>query len=65
MRIFIRIRKELTGVVQGISGKRRLLVRFQDRCEKFMTSNQLTVMKVERITMTKEAKVLKISVIPD
>ena len=26
-------RKELTGVVQGISGKKRLLVRFHNGCE--------------------------------
>ena len=29
-----RTRKELTGVVQAISGKRRFLVRFHDGCEK-------------------------------
>ena len=29
-----RMRKELTGVVQGISGKRRFLVRFHDGCKK-------------------------------
>ena len=27
-----RMRKEFTGVVQGVSGKRRLLVRFQYGC---------------------------------
>ena len=28
------MRKELTGVVQGVSGKRRLLVMFKDGCNK-------------------------------
>ena len=38
-----RLRKELTGVVQGVSGKRRFLVRFQDGCENDKTLNQLTI----------------------
>ena len=29
-----RMRKELTGVVQGVLGKRRFLLRFQNGCEK-------------------------------
>ena len=29
-----RMRKELTGVVQGLSGRRRFLVRFQNGCKK-------------------------------
>ena len=29
-----RMRKDLTGVVQGVSGRRRFLVRFQDGCKK-------------------------------
>ena len=37
-----RLRKELTGVVQGVSGKRMFLVRFQNGCENNMSSNQLT-----------------------
>ena len=28
-----RMRKELTGVVQGVSGRRRLLVSFHNGCE--------------------------------
>ena len=28
------MRKELTGVVQGVSGRRRFLERFQNGCEK-------------------------------
>ena len=47
-----RMRKELTGVVQGVSGKRRFLVRFQDGCEKDMTSNKLTAVIVDKIPVT-------------
>ena len=42
-----RLRKEFTGVVQVFSGKRILLVRFHDGCDKYMTSNQLAVVTVE------------------
>ena len=42
--------KELAGVVQRVSGKKRLLERFQDGCEKGLTSNQLTVATVEKST---------------
>ena len=38
-----RIRKELTGVVQGVSGRRRFFARFQNGCEKNLYSNQFTV----------------------
>ena len=31
-----KLRKELSGVVQGVSGKKRLLVRFKDGCENDM-----------------------------
>ena len=34
-----RMRKEVTGVVQDISGERKLLVRFHDGCEKNLSSN--------------------------
>ena len=34
-----RIRKYLTGLVQGISDKKMFLVRFQGGCKKDMTSN--------------------------
>ena len=56
-----RLRKDLTGVVQVFSGKKRLLVRFQYGCDKNPTSNKLTVMTVDRIPMTEEAKVPTIS----
>ena len=60
-----RLRKELTGVVQQISGKRRFLVRFQDGCEKDTTSYQLTIVVVDKIPMTEEAEVPTTYVIPD
>ena len=60
-----RLRKALSGVLQGVSGKRRFLVRFQDGYEKDLTSNQLTLVTVDKIPVTEEAKVPTISVIPD
>ena len=60
-----RLRKELTGVVQGVSGKMRFLVRFQDGCEKDLILNQLTVGTSEKSPMDEEPKVTTISVIPD
>ena len=50
----IRMRNELTGVVQGISGKKRFLVRFQDGCKNYLTSNQITIMIVEKSPVEKE-----------
>ena len=44
-----RMRKELTGVVQGVSGRRRFLVRFQNGCKKNLSSNQLTVVAAHEI----------------
>ena len=44
--LLIRMRKELNGVVQVVSGKKRLLVSFQDGCKKNMSSNQLTIVIV-------------------
>ena len=55
-----RLRKELNGVMEAVSGKRRLFMRFQDSCEKGMASNQLTSVKVYRIPVNEEAKVLMI-----
>ena len=45
--------KWLTSVIQGVSGKRRFLVSFQDGCDKDLASNQITVMTVYRIHMNK------------
>ena len=50
-------RKELTDVVQGISGRRRLLVRFKNGCKNNLSSNQLTVVIVEKIPVEEEPEV--------
>ena len=59
------VRKELTGLDQVVSGRRRLLVRFQNGCEKNLSLNQLTVVIVEKILEEKEPEVSKISEIPE
>ena len=60
-----RMRKELTGVVQGVSGRRRFLVRFQNGCENNLFSNQLTAVIVEKIPEEKEPEVSEIAEIPE
>ena len=60
-----RTSKELTGVVQGVSGRRRSLVRFQNGCKKNMSSNQLTVVIVEKILGEKEPEFSEIYEIPE
>ena len=55
------MRKDFNGVVQGFFGKKRFFVGFQDGFEKDMTSNQLTVVVVEKIPVTEEYEVLRIS----
>ena len=52
-------------MVQGLSGKKRLLVSFHYSCENYLTLNQLTVMKIEKSPMEEEPKVLTIAVITD
>ena len=59
------MRKELTGVVQGFSGKKRFLVRFQDGCKNNMSSNQLTIVIVENIPEEKEPYGCIITDIPE
>ena len=61
----IRMRKELTGVVQGISGKKRSLVRFQYECKNNLSLNQPTVMIVDKIPEEKEPKVFTNPEIPE
>ena len=46
---------------QGLSGKKRFLVRFQYGGEKYMTSNQITAVTVEKIPVEKEPEVPRIS----
>ena len=59
------MRKELTGVVQAISGKRRFLVRFHDGCEKNLSSNQLTIVAAHEILVEEAPLVSTIPVIPE
>ena len=60
-----RLRKELMGVVQGVSGKKRFLVRFQYGREKYLTLNQLTVVAVEKILIEEEPEQPSIAVNTD
>ena len=60
-----RIRKELTGVVQGVSGRRIFLVRFQNGCKKNLSLGQFTAVIVEKIPEEKEPEVSKIDEIPE
>ena len=53
----IRMSNELTSVVQGVSGRRRFLERFQNGCEKNLSSNKLTFVIVEKILEEKEPEV--------
>ena len=52
-------------MAQGVSGKRRFLLRFKYGCDKDMTLDQLATMTVEKSPMTEEAKVTTIYVITD
>ena len=54
-----------TGVVKGLSGKSSLLVMFQDRFEKDLNSNQLTVVTSNRISVTEETEVPTIFTKPE
>ena len=60
-----RTRKELTGVLQVVSGKKRFLVRYQYGCENNLSSNQLSAIIVEKIREEKESAVLGIPDIPE
>ena len=60
-----RMRKALTGVVQGVSGRRRFLARFQNGFKNNLSSNQLTIVIVEKISEEKEPEVSEISEIPE
>ena len=60
-----RLRKELTGVVQSVLRRRIFLVRFQNGCENNLSSNQLTVVIVEKILEEKEPEVFEIAEIPE
>ena len=60
-----RMRKEFTGVVQGVLGRRRFLVRFQNGCKNNMSMNQLTVVIIEKIPVEEEPEVSTIPEIPE
>ena len=55
----------MTGVVQGVSGKKRFLAGFKDGCKNNLSSDQLTIMIVENIPEEKEPEVSKIPDIPE
>ena len=57
----VRKSKELTDAVQGVSGRRRLLVSFKNWCEKNLSSNQLTVVIVDKIPVEEEPEVSTIT----
>ena len=57
--------KECTGGVQGVSGKKSFLVRFQSWFKKDLASNQLTVLIVDKSPLEEEPEVPTIPVIPD
>ena len=59
------MRKELTGVVQAISGKRRFLVSFHDGCKNNLSSNQLTVVAAHEILVEEAPLVSTIPEIPE
>ena len=59
------MRKELTGVLQGVSERRRLLARFQNGCKKNMSLDQLTVVIVDKIQAGEEPLVSTIPEIPE
>ena len=61
---FRSMRKELTGVVQGVLWNKRFLVRFQYGFKNNMSSNQLTIVIVENIPEEKEPEVSAIPEIP-
>ena len=60
-----RMRKELTGVVQGVSERRRFMERFQNGCENNLSSNQLTVVTAHEILVEEAPKVSIIPEIPE
>ena len=60
-----RMRKELSVVVQGVLGRRKFLVRFQNGCEKNISSNKLTVVIVDKILVEEEPLVFMILGIPE
>ena len=58
------LRKDITGVVQKVVGKRRYFVRFQDGLEKEILSNHPTIV-VFRSEVEEEIEVREVGMIPD
>ena len=58
------MRKYFNGLVQGVSGSRRFMVRFKNGCNT-LSSTQLTVVIVEKVPEEKEPEVSEISEIPE
>ena len=56
-----RTNKELNGMVLGVSGRRRFLVRFQNECKKNLSLNQLTAVLIEKIPVEEEPEISTIS----
>ena len=52
-------------MVQGVSGRRRFLVRFQNGCKKNLSLNQLTVVIMDKIPVEDEPEVSTIPEIPE
>ena len=61
----ISMSKYLTGMVQRVSWKKRFLVMFQNGCKNYLTSNQLTIVIVEKSPVGEEPKVPTIPDIPE
>ena len=52
-------------MVQGVSGRRRVLVRFHNGCKKNLSSNQLTVVTAHEILVEEAPEVSTIPEIPE
>ena len=51
--------------MEGVSSNKRFLESLQDRCDKDLTSNQITSVKIYRIPITKESEFPKIYTMTD
>ena len=60
-----RTRKDFTGVVQGVLGRRKFLARFKNWCKNIFSLNKLNVVIVEKIPEEKEPEVYEIAEIPE
>ena len=58
------MRKEFTCVVQDVSGRRKFLARFHNKCENNLFLNQLNVVIVKKIPVEEEPEVSTITELP-